>query len=54
MPPDTYRIPLRDLLQDVIDAHAHPAQPEYNGCDKEPCMWCTSAKSHLVEMEEKR
>ena len=47
-----YRIPLRDLLQDVIDAHAHPAHPEYNGCDVDPCMWCTSAKSHLEELPE--
>ena len=41
---------ITDLLQDVIDAHAHPAHPEYNGCDKAPCTWCVSAKSHLEEL----
>ena len=55
-PPDRvpYRIPLRNLLQDVIYAHAHPDSLEYNDCDVDPCMWCVSAKSHLDEMEEKR
>ena len=37
-----------------IDIHADPDNQEYNDCDVDPCMWCLSAKSHLVEMEEKR
>ena len=45
-----YRIPLRELLQEIIDVHADPDNPEYNGCDKDPCMWCVSAKSYLEEL----
>ena len=52
MPPDTHRVPLRELLQEIIDTHADPDNPEYNGCDVDPCMWCVSAKSHLEDLPE--
>ena len=47
-----YRIPLRELLLGVMHDHENPDSVAYEGCDKEPCMWCVSAKSHLEEMAE--
>lgn len=39
-------IPMINLLTEVMDNHADPDNPDYNGCDKDPCMWCTSARWH--------
>ena len=34
---------LKELLGEVMRAHADPDNPEYNECDVEPCEWCTRA-----------
>jgi hypothetical protein len=33
----------KELLCEVMRAHADPDNPEYNECDIEPCEWCTRA-----------
>ena len=44
------RIPLRDLLAEVVMIHADPANPDYNECDVSPCAWCESARVYIDEM----
>ena len=33
------------LLEEVMQSHADQTDPGYNGCDTEPCQWCTDARS---------
>jgi len=32
-----------ELLKDVMQIHADPKDPNYNGCDTDPCQWCEDA-----------
>ena len=41
---------MRVLLKEVMWWHSDPTLAEYNGCDKEPCMWCENAKRMLGEV----
>lgn len=38
---------MRPLLEEVVREHADPTFCDYNGCDKEPCLWCSNAKRAL-------
>lgn len=45
------RIPVRDLLVEVLMIHADPENPGYNECDVAPCAWCESARAHIADMD---
>lgn len=39
----------RELIEEVLLWHSDPELPEYNECDKYPCMWCENARLLLPE-----
>ena len=39
---------IRNLLEEVIRWHSDPESPEYNECEKDPCLWCECAKGLLA------
>lgn len=47
---ETHLLVLREMLDEVWAAHSDPKEGDYNGCDKDQCMWCIKTRQALAAL----
>jgi len=43
---------LKDLCQEVWDAHRDPDDAEYNECEHSECAWCQHTKENVRKLSD--